>query len=157
MANVFISSVIPAPIDSVWAKIRDFNGLPDWHPRMVKSEIEGGLPADRIGCVRRFELVSGATLREQLLAFSDIDRSVSYAILETPQPITNHRATLTLRPITDGGRAMSTFGSFAARCANASAAIPIPGAIAPPRYSPAAVIASKVVAVPKSTMHNGPP
>ncbi len=102
MANVFISSVIPAPIDSVWAKIRDFNGLPDWHPRMVKSEIEGGLPADRIGCVRRFELVSGATLREQLLAFSDIDRSVSYAILETPQPITNHRATLTLRPITDG-------------------------------------------------------
>ncbi len=102
MANVFISSVIPAPIDSVWAKIRDFNGLPDWHPRMVKSEIEDGLPADRIGCVRRFELVSGATLREQLLAFSDIDRSVSYAILETPQPITNHRATLTLRPITDG-------------------------------------------------------
>ena len=55
MANVFISSVIPAPIDSVWAKIRDFNGLPDWHPRMVKSEIEGGLPADRIGCVRRIE------------------------------------------------------------------------------------------------------
>ena len=60
MAHVFISSIIPAPIDKVWAKIRDFNGLPSWHPRMVRSEIEDGLPADRIGCVRKFELVSVA-------------------------------------------------------------------------------------------------
>lgn len=102
MANVFISSIIPAPIDKVWAKIRDFNGLPTWHPRMVRSEIEGGLPADQIGCVRKFELVSGATLRERLVEFSDMERSFTYSILETPQPISNHIATLTLRPITDG-------------------------------------------------------
>ena len=69
MPTVTVSSVIDAPIEKVWARIRDFNGLPSWHPRMVKSEIEDGRAADEIGCVRRFELVSGATLREKLTAF----------------------------------------------------------------------------------------
>jgi len=32
MAKIFRSSVINAPIDEVWARIRDFNALPDWHP-----------------------------------------------------------------------------------------------------------------------------
>lgn len=111
MASVTVSSVIPAPIDQVWARIRDFNGLPSWHPRMVESEIEGGLPADQIGCVRRFKIISGATIREKLLAFSDRDHSVSYSIIETPQPISNHKATLTLRRITDGDQ---TFAEWTA-------------------------------------------
>ena len=104
MPTVTVSSVIDAPIEKVWARIRDFNGLPSWHPRMVKSEIEDGRAADEIGCVRKFELISGATLREKLLAFSDADHSVSYSILETPQPISNHTATLTLKRVTDGER-----------------------------------------------------
>ena len=104
MPIVTVSSVIDAPIEKVWARIRDFNGLPSWHPRMVKSEIEDGRAADEIGCVRKFELISGATLREKLTAFSDAEHSVSYSILETPQPISNHTATLTLKRVTDGER-----------------------------------------------------
>lgn len=104
MPTVTVSSVIDAPIEKVWARIRDFNGLPSWHPRMVKSEIEGGRPSDEIGCVRRFQIASGAMVREKLLAFSDDDHSVTYSILETPQPISNHEATLSLRRITDGNR-----------------------------------------------------
>jgi uncharacterized protein YndB with AHSA1/START domain len=104
MAKVTVSSVIDAPVEDVWKAIRDFNGLPSWHPRMVESHIEDGLPADRIGCVRNFKLVSGATLREKLTDFSDPDFRVSYSILETPQPLTNHKATLQLRRVTDGNR-----------------------------------------------------
>ena len=104
MPDITVSSVIDAPIEKVWARIRDFNGLPSWHPRMVKSEIEDGRAADEIGCVRKFELISGATLREKLTAFSEADHSVSYSILETPQPISNHTATLTLKRVTDGER-----------------------------------------------------
>ncbi|MCO5071385.1 MAG: SRPBCC family protein [Rhizobiaceae bacterium] len=104
MATITISSVIDAPIDEVWARIRDFNGLPGWHPRMVESEIEDGKPATEIGCVRNFKLASGATIRERLNAFSDDDYIVGYSIIETPQPITNHSATLQLRPVTDGDR-----------------------------------------------------
>jgi len=86
MAKVTISSVIDAPVEQVWARIRDFNGLPSWHPRMVESHIEDGKVATTIGCVRNFQLASGARLREKLLDFSDDNFLVSYSILETPQP-----------------------------------------------------------------------
>jgi uncharacterized protein YndB with AHSA1/START domain len=111
MAKVTVSSVIDAPVEDVWKAIRDFNGLPSWHPRMVESHIEDGLPADRIGCVRNFQLASGARLREKLTDFSDPDFRVSYSILETPQPLTNHKATLQLRRVTDGNR---TFAEWSA-------------------------------------------
>jgi len=52
MTKVFVSAVIDAPIREVWAKMRDFNGLPDWHPRFSRSHIEGGLRSDTIGCIR---------------------------------------------------------------------------------------------------------
>ena len=104
MPTVTISSVIDAPVDKVWERISDFNGLPDWHPRMTESQIEDGKSATEIGCVRNFKVTSGATIRERLVALSEADRTVSYAIIETPQPITNHSATLQLRPITDGNR-----------------------------------------------------
>jgi hypothetical protein len=104
MASVTVSSVIDAPVEKVWARIRDFNGLPSWHPRMVESHIEDGKDAEAIGCVRNFKVASGATIREKLLDFSDADFRVSYSIIETPQPISNHTATLQLRRITDGER-----------------------------------------------------
>jgi hypothetical protein len=96
--------VIDAPIERVWSRIRDFNALPIWHPRMVESVIEGGFASDQIGCIRRFKIVTGATLREKLLGFSDYDHFVTYTIVETPQPISDHVATLRLMPVTDGNR-----------------------------------------------------
>jgi len=104
MAKVRISSVIDAPVEKVWDRIRDFNGLPGWHPRMVESHIEDGKSGSEIGCVRNFTVASGAKIREKLLALSDDDHLVSYSIIETPQPITNHSATLQLRRVTDGDR-----------------------------------------------------
>ncbi len=102
MASVFVSSVIDAPVSKVWALIRDFNSLPAWHPRMIECHIEDSLPSDQVGCVRNFAIVSGARIREKLVALSDRDFSVSYSILEHPTPISNHFATLRLIPVTDG-------------------------------------------------------
>ena len=43
MARSYASTVIAAPADEVWARIRDFNGLSVWHGGMVaESEIEEG-------------------------------------------------------------------------------------------------------------------
>ena len=58
-------------------------------------------------------------------------------------------------PMIDAGLRTSTRGSRAARWNRASAEMPMPGQMTPPRYSPAAEIASKVVAVPKSTTITG--
>jgi uncharacterized protein YndB with AHSA1/START domain len=111
MPTVTISSVIDAPIEKVWARIRDFNDLPGWHPRMTESHIEEGRAATDIGCVRNFKVVTGATIRERLLDFSDEQNLVSYSIIETPQPISNHMAILKLRRITDGDQ---TFAEWTA-------------------------------------------
>lgn len=104
MAKVYVSSVINAPAGDVWARVRDFNALPNWHPRIAESRIENGEPPDKIGCVRNFKLASGETLREQLLGLSDYDLFCTYAILEGPMPLTDYIATLRLTPVTDGDR-----------------------------------------------------
>lgn len=104
MARAHASSVINAPIDQVWAHIRDFNGVPNWHPAVAKSEIEGGGPSDRVGCVRVLTLEGGAVIRERLLELSDLGHHYSYSILESPLPVANYRATLRLRRISDGDR-----------------------------------------------------
>jgi Polyketide cyclase / dehydrase and lipid transport len=104
MARVFISSVIKAPAQRVWARVRDFNGLPNWHPAIAESRIENGEPADKVGCVRAFRLRNGDTLREKLLGLSDYDMFCTYSILESPMGVENYIATLRLTPVTDGER-----------------------------------------------------
>ena len=111
MARVYVSSVINAPTAKVWEKIRDFNGLPRWHPRIRESRIENGEPSDRIGCVRDFNLQNGDRIREKLLGLSDYDYFCTYAILESPMPLTDYIATLRLTPVTDGDR---TFAEWTA-------------------------------------------
>jgi len=102
--TVYASSVIAAPADRVWGVIRDFNALPDWHPGIAESRIEGGQPSDQVGCVRAFRLKDGGHIRERLLALSDYEYSCSYSILESPMGVENYVATLKVTPITDGGR-----------------------------------------------------
>lgn len=120
MVKVYTSSVLDAPADAVWSEIRDFNGLPRWHPAIKDSYIEHQLPADKVGCIRNFTLKAGGRVREQLLALSDFDYSVTYSILESPMGVENYVATLKLSPITDGNR---TFAEWSAEfdCAPARA------------------------------------
>lgn len=111
MARVYISSVIDAPVARVWDKVRDFNALPRWHPAIRDSRIENGEPPDRVGCVRDFHLQNGDRIREKLLGLSDFDYFCTYAILDSPMPLTGYVATLRLTPVTDGDR---TFAEWTA-------------------------------------------
>ena len=70
MARVYVSSVISASTERVWERIRDFNGLPRWHPLIRESRIENGEPADKVGCVRDFRLQNGDRIREKLLGLT---------------------------------------------------------------------------------------
>ena len=111
MIKVYTSSVIDAPAERVWAHIRDFNALPSWVPAVADSRIEGGVPSDKVGCVRNFNLKEGGNLREQLLALSDHAHSVTYNILVSPMGVEDYVATLKLTTITDGDR---TFAEWTA-------------------------------------------
>ena len=104
MARSYASTVIDAPADDVWARIRDFNGLATWHSGLVaQSEIEGGLAGDQVGGVRSFTLADGTHIRERLLSHSDRERSYTYNFEKTPFDVDNYCATIRVTPVTDGG------------------------------------------------------
>lgn len=111
MPRVYVSSVIEASASDVWDRVRDFNGLPKWHPRIRDSRIEDALPSDKVGCIRNFNLQNGDNIREQLLGMSDYDYFCTYAILQSPMPLTDYVATLRLTPITDGERCFAEWSA----------------------------------------------
>ena len=100
-----ISSVIDAPIEKVWARIRDFNGLPGWHPRMVESDIEDGKNGDRHrlraqvqGRIRRDHPRKAARLLRRRIT------SISYSIIETSAADLQPHGDAQAERVTDGDR-----------------------------------------------------
>ncbi|WP_142846621.1 SRPBCC family protein [Telmatospirillum sp. J64-1] len=102
MPKAYASAIIPAPVESVWAVVRDFNALPSWHPGIARSEIEEGRAPDSVGCVRSFHLQDGSHIREKLLSLSDARYSVTYDFQTSPIPARNYQATIRLTPVTAG-------------------------------------------------------
>jgi len=102
--TVIRSAVIDAPIDRVWAVLRDFNSHDRWHPAVARSRMENDLDGDVVGGVRRYSLTDGAELREKLLHHSDRETLMTYCILDSPHPLADHVATVRLKPVTDRNR-----------------------------------------------------
>jgi len=113
MARSYASTVIDAPADEVWARIRDFNGLADWHSGMVAtSEIEEGKSGDQVGGIRSFTLTNDAHLREKLLAHSDQERTYTYDFQKHPFDVDNYVATIRVTPVTDGNKSFVEWWTF---------------------------------------------
>ncbi len=101
MAHAHRSAVIAGPIEEVWAVVRPFDGLPQWHPLCPDTSIEGGESPDRVGVVRSISQTDGGHFRERLLALSDLEHSQTYTLLDPPASVTQMVTTLRLYPITD--------------------------------------------------------
>src|SRR5688572_33079578 len=104
LQKVVRSTVIDAPIERVWAVLRDFNSHDQWHDVVAASRIENGEAPSQVGCVRSFSLKDGNRIREQLLALSDTEYKSTYCILDATVPLMRYVATVTLKPVTDGNR-----------------------------------------------------
>jgi NADPH:quinone reductase-like Zn-dependent oxidoreductase len=102
--NVIQSAIIDAPIDRVWAVLRDFNSHDQWHPSVTQSRMENDVAGDVVGGVRRFSLSDGSNFREQLLSHNDRDYTFTYCILDSPLPLYDYMATVRLKPVTDGNQ-----------------------------------------------------
>ena len=102
MARAYSSIIIEAPVEAVWAAIRDFGALASWHPAIASSAIEDGKDADAVGCIRSLQLKDGGHVRERLLMLDDSRYSFSYNF-ETPAfPVGNYVSTVELIPVTNG-------------------------------------------------------
>ena len=102
MPQAYASTIIDAPVEAVWAAIRDFGALASWHPAIAHSEIEDGAPPDAVGCIRTLSLHGGGHARERLLMLDDSRYSFSYSF-ETPAfPVENYVSMVELTPVTSG-------------------------------------------------------
>jgi uncharacterized protein YndB with AHSA1/START domain len=104
LQRVVRSTVIDAPIERVWAVLRDFNSHDQWHDVVDTSRIEGDEAPTQVGCVRSFALKDGNRIREQLLTLDDQRFKSTYCIVEATVPLQRYVATVTLKPVTDGNR-----------------------------------------------------
>ncbi len=104
LQRVVRSTIIDAPIERVWAVIRDFNSHDQWHAVVDQSRIEAGERSDQVGCVRNFRLKDGHHIREQLLTLDDRLHRSTYCIVEATVPLERYVASVTLKPVTDGNR-----------------------------------------------------
>ncbi|MGC5530296.1 SRPBCC family protein [Streptomyces sp. SR-10] len=111
MAQAYWSSVFTSSADETWAVVRRFNGLPDWHPDIRASEIIGGGNGLTPGAVRLLTGVDGSVYRERLVGLDEVDRKLSYEIVESPLPVRGYRSTLHVQPVADTGGAFLSWHS----------------------------------------------
>ena len=109
--SVTQSIEIKAAPGVAWDTIKDFNGLPTWHPAVAKSEIVAGTN-NKKGAVRLLTLKDGGTIKEKLLAYDDKGRSFKYNILEGVLPLSSYVSTIKVKPGKDGGSVVEWKGSF---------------------------------------------
>ena len=104
MARAYYSLVIDHPADTVWSVIRSFEHNA-WAGVAGQTVVEDGRKGDQIGSVRRFSN-GEKTIRQVLLAHSDIERSYSYAFCDqAPFPVQHYQATLRVTPVVETNRA----------------------------------------------------
>ena len=111
MAKAYASAIVDAPVEAVWAMVRDFGALPSWVPGLLDCAIEDGRDADSVGCVRALKLGDGTPVRERLLELDDCRFRFAYNF-ETPAfPVENYHATFELVPVADGDRTFAQWGA----------------------------------------------
>ena len=103
MTKAYYSTVFEQPAEDICAIVRDFNNYSVWLAD-TESRIENGKSGDAIGAIRNVR-IADRTIRQRLLAHSDIDRVQTYAFCDAaPFPVENYQATLRITPIVDGNR-----------------------------------------------------
>ncbi|MEK8029756.1 SRPBCC family protein [Ideonella sp. DXS29W] len=86
---------IDAPASAVWARIRNFDALKDWHPAVAESPADQG---NTEGSVRRLKLRDGGELTETLESYDDAKMRYSYRAKDGGAlPVTNYTSTISVR------------------------------------------------------------
>ena len=105
--RVYTSSIIHAPLQSVWSLIRKFGNSPKWSSAIEESKIEEGRDEFSIGCIRVLKIKgsseSDLPARERLLALDEKNHSFTYELIQAGGlfgQFKNYVATISLRSVT---------------------------------------------------------
>ncbi len=85
---------INAPADVVWARIRNYDALKDWHPAVAESAADKG---NAEGSVRLVKIKGGGEITETLEAWDDAKKRYSYRAKDGGAlPVTNYTSTISV-------------------------------------------------------------
>ena len=96
------SIVVDAPVDRVWAALRNFHDL-SWSKQVVETvDVVGEQKGDQIGAQR----VLNGVFHETLLGLNDVDHSIRYSIDDGPDKVSKDNVsgyvgTVKVTPVTD--------------------------------------------------------
>ncbi len=103
---------VKASPKAVWALVKNYDGLNQWHPAFKDDVIKSGKNNTK-GAVRTLTLSSGESFDEQLLAFDDKKMLFRYKIIgDSPFPVTNYYSTLHVAKGKGGGSKIIWQGTF---------------------------------------------
>jgi carbon monoxide dehydrogenase subunit G len=89
------SVTIKAAPDKVWAKVKDFTKLHDWHPAIESSTATNG---SKVDSVRTLNLKGGGKVIETLEGFSEEDKKFNYRMKDGGAlPVSNYTSTMTVK------------------------------------------------------------
>ncbi len=109
MAKVDMKTDLNVAPEEVWKLIGGFNTLPDWHPAIEKSELE------EEGSMRRLGLAGGGTIIEKLVKLDDKERVYSYSIIDSPLPVANYTASISVKDDGTGNTTVEWSSEFDAK------------------------------------------
>lgn len=106
MAQVSRAITLKSAAADVWAAIGGFQALPDWHPAIAASVREdiGGVEH------RRLSLEGGGEILEKSMGGGAM--SYGYQILESPLPVADYYATITVTPSAEGASTVVWSSTF---------------------------------------------
>ncbi len=90
--------VIKADAAKVWAVVKDFGGIHQWHPAVESTTTE--TKADETGTVllhRTLTLKGGGALLEKQTINSDEEMKLEYRIVEGVLPVSGYRANMVVK------------------------------------------------------------
>jgi carbon monoxide dehydrogenase subunit G len=96
-----VSTVIAAPVDTVWSLLDDFAGWHRWLPTIASTTMDDGLDQAPTGSVRILKRDDGSTIRERLVTKDDARRTMSYVFDgDHPYPVRRYVGTVRVEPVT---------------------------------------------------------
>lgn len=102
---------LPNSPPEVWAAMKDFGDIADWHPAVKSATSEGG---NENGAKRTLNL-EGGEIVESLDDYQDMDMSYSYRLLKEnfdAIPVSFYSATITVRSKDGGGSEVEWLSRF---------------------------------------------
>ncbi len=111
-ANIKVvkSVEVPADAEKTWATVGDFGGVHGWHPAVESTKITKG-NGKRKGDMRLVTLKGGGAITETLTSYSAKNHSFSYRLDDSPLPVKNYKATMSIKPGKSAGKSRIVWSS----------------------------------------------